>query len=235
MLNSLFEIKRIAAMILTIALMTFAVVMLVSCSGGGSSGTGGRRFEGTLRSFTNAPLSNVTVALGETGDSTVSDTNGTYVLQTDGTPNDVTYLFEGDGFSASVRINVTSQSAAVVVIDFQIDTEKGTATPTKIDEREDSNESDDHGSSSGDDDSSSSSSSSSGRDDDDQGHDDDNTGSDDDDKDDDNDSSSSSGEEDDSGSGDDNDSSSSSGADDDDEDDNSSSSRNEDDEQDEYD
>ncbi len=109
------------------------LLALLSGCGGGSAGTGGRTLTGTVETAQAQPLPGVTVTLAETGDSAVTDANGSFVIVADEIPPNANLVMHApnlditvpvvagpDGGSAvrvSVTINPATQSAAVRVLD----------------------------------------------------------------------------------------------------------------------
>jgi hypothetical protein len=137
------------------------IFLLTSC-GGGTQGTGGVTVEGRIIDTANNPLSAITITSIESGNSTTSDSNGAFLLDTE--DKDVIELeFRGNNLVASTAISNVSSNTRKLSATFRVDKTKNKVTPENIREREDDN--DDNG---GDDD---------GDDDSDSNDDDDNSGS----------------------------------------------------------
>lgn len=145
------------------------VVLACGCSGGGSSGTGGQRYEGAVLSRTGAAVANASVTVLETGAVDVTDTNGNFVIDSERVTGDVSLGVDTDGTSFTVSIAGVPEDADTIRLQIEIDEDSGTGSANDVRfERDDNNSSDDdhsgdHSGSGGGD--SSSSSSSSGGDD----------------------------------------------------------------------
>lgn len=133
-------------------------VTVVGC-GGGSSGTGGQQYQGTILSRTSQPLPGVKVTIAQSGDNTVTDTNGYYSVITDAGSGSVTYIFEAPGIQIQFTLEGVPGNASVVTVNFVLDEQEQSADPTlvDIDENDSSSSDDDNGSSASSDDNSSSS------------------------------------------------------------------------------
>lgn len=128
-------IRKIAFAFIPVSLF----LLTLGCSGG-TSGTGGKEFKGTLtrsvlrsvRTDTATPLVGVTVTLGETGDSDTTDEFGTYSIRSNVTGASVEYFFESETLSTSFTLDDLPSSAATVSVDFGIDESTNQVQPTKI-------------------------------------------------------------------------------------------------------
>lgn len=111
------------------ALIVIAFLLsLSSCAGGGSQGTGGLRYQGTLYADSSTlklrdfmPLSGITVTIGATGDSAISDEHGFYSIETDWVASEVEILFDAAGFSAKYTLSGVPENARRVTLDFSVD------------------------------------------------------------------------------------------------------------------
>ena len=215
-------------------MLTTLFVGLSSC-GGGSKGTGGHRFEGSVRTTTGIPVSNATVSVQITGDTALTDVGGNFVVETALISGDIQLTVESEGAQYSTTLSDIPAEPSIINVTLEVDPDANQINPSDITirDKDDSSNNDSNNESSDD------SSDDDVMDDDDQSESDDDStsGSSDSDDDDDNSSSSSSSddeseddesEDDDSSSssssGDDDDSSSSSSSGDDDDDSSSSSS-----------
>jgi flagellar biosynthesis GTPase FlhF len=98
-----------------------AFVVCTACAGG-SSGTGGRTYDGTVTSSsTGRTLSGVTVMIEGTGDTAVTDAGGHYTIESDSEEETVVFEFNGPSIEASYTLPNVSSNAEVVTADFEIE------------------------------------------------------------------------------------------------------------------
>lgn len=91
------------------------VAALFGCAGG-SRGTGGQLFDGSVFDGTGRALIGVTVTVTGTGDSSTTGADGSYSILTDVVSGDVEFLIEGPGFTArSIAAGVPADATHVVV------------------------------------------------------------------------------------------------------------------------
>ena len=135
-MEQLVKTKKFLLLCLTVGLLT-----LLACSSGGSSGTGGRRFEGVVISRTGEPLPGVRLSALETGDETVTDERGLFVLDASTSPGDVAVGVDGDGFSATITVNEVPDSAVRIVIEVEVDQDTGAASVVEVEIKTDDDDS----------------------------------------------------------------------------------------------
>ncbi len=94
----------------------------LGCSGGGSSGTGGLRIDGTVLSRQGAaPLSGLTVTVSQTGDSAVTDMSGTFSIATSQVVGDAELLIESSTLSSRAQVSGIPSDASVVTVRISVD------------------------------------------------------------------------------------------------------------------
>ncbi|MCB0324727.1 MAG: carboxypeptidase regulatory-like domain-containing protein, partial [Bdellovibrionales bacterium] len=116
------------------ATLAVLFLLLAGCAGGGSRGTGGFEYRGTLLSRTGAPLVNIEVTIAQTGDSDLTDENGLYEILSDPPTGPVQILLRSEGFSSEVTIPPPTAAAVGLRVDIALDETTGTAEPIAVDE-----------------------------------------------------------------------------------------------------
>ena len=104
--------------LLRLALVTL-VVGCLGC-GGSTSGTGGVTIEGKLLTVTSTPISGVTVTVLDTGDSSVTDSTGGFLIETLDTLTNPEFLFEGSGINARLRVAEIEDDVTSVTVKFEL-------------------------------------------------------------------------------------------------------------------
>lgn len=101
--------QRFFRIVFTIPIV-IALAAGVSGCGGGTSGTGTRTYEGDVSGSSGEKIANLTITLEQTGDSTITDTAGHFVLLSEAT-EEVTLLLDGANVHTSVSVpNVPVES-----------------------------------------------------------------------------------------------------------------------------
>lgn len=117
--------------------LLFAALFVLSACAGGSSGTGGRTYDGTVTSSsTGRTLSGVTVMIAGTGEAAVTDAEGRYSIESTSEESTVTFEFNGPSIQASYTLSDISPAAEVVNADFEISEETEEVVLTHVDVRE---------------------------------------------------------------------------------------------------
>ena len=124
------------ALALVACIMT---IFVISCSGG-SKGTGSRDYLGRLVDLFGAPLPGVTITIGNTGESAITDDNGDYVVMSSFRDSVIEYFFDSPAISTSATIENVSSAARTLIVDFRVDTTNNSVEPTRIEEIEDEQE-----------------------------------------------------------------------------------------------
>jgi hypothetical protein len=94
----------------------FLLMILCSCTGcgGGISGTGGKRFEGTLVEDQEKPLSGVTVTLQETGEMTTTGSSGMFVIDSSAELSSAHFIFLSSEIAGEVTVKSIPEEAQIV-------------------------------------------------------------------------------------------------------------------------
>lgn len=119
---------------LLIASLCATLAIFVSCAGGGSRGTGGFEYTGSLVSRTGTPLVEVQVTILQTGDSDITDENGVFQIFSDPPNGNTEFIFEREDFTATVTVAEVSRSAVALEVTFQVDEQSGAAETISINE-----------------------------------------------------------------------------------------------------
>jgi uncharacterized phage infection (PIP) family protein YhgE len=107
--------------------MISCLAFLLSCAGGGTSGTGGIQFSGSVskslaKALNGEPLANVQVTLAETGESDVTDTEGRFEINSSATDlPTATLLIESAEIISSVLISDIPNNTRSVDVDLAVD------------------------------------------------------------------------------------------------------------------
>ncbi|MCC6219948.1 MAG: carboxypeptidase regulatory-like domain-containing protein [Deltaproteobacteria bacterium] len=86
--------------------LAISLFLLSGCAGGGTVGTGGAAFEGTITSAKNGPLPNISVTIAETGETATTDESGQFSIETSSISGDVELLVEGETEQGSISETV---------------------------------------------------------------------------------------------------------------------------------
>jgi hypothetical protein len=140
--------------------MIIVLGVLGGC-GGGTQGTGGIAIEGRILKTDGTGLSDTTVTVAQTGDSTTTDQNGSFSLRTS-VVGDASLLLESTTFSTEVAIGTVSTNTATVRLTISVNEDDNSSSIDEIefeerDDDDDGNSGSNNGSSDDDDDDSSSS------------------------------------------------------------------------------
>lgn len=103
------------------------ISILTSC-GGGTSGTGLSNYEGQLRDVSGDPIPNAKVTIIESGDGTVTDQNGSFIIQTEPLSEPGTILIETQsGSDSTVALQSAADENESLHVDIILDPEQSTA------------------------------------------------------------------------------------------------------------
>lgn len=110
----------------------FFAAILGGC-GGSTQGTGGVTVEGRLLEVSGAPVNGAVVTVLTSGDSTLTDVNGAFVLGASG--EQIELLFESGTTSAAASLAITPATRTVVAT-FTLDRERGEVEVDEFELRE---------------------------------------------------------------------------------------------------
>lgn len=100
--------------------------------GGGTISTSRIQVTGNLADSANSPLANVEVTIAETGDTTVTDSLGDFTIESDAGNESLTFLFNGQAFSADSEVGNIPANAREIKIRFVFEPGGGTVTPVDV-------------------------------------------------------------------------------------------------------
>ncbi len=100
---------------------TVALLFLGGC-GGGTSGSGLRTYEGRVSSTTGEALPGVIVTIETTGDSSVTDSEGAFVIKSDASGDGVPFLLESPEFKNRFVIENVPDESARISMDLTVNT-----------------------------------------------------------------------------------------------------------------
>lgn len=98
--------------------LVFVILFNGGGCGGGTRGSGGQLFEGVVSDSSSRSLSGVSVTILLTGDSAVTDENGSFVIATADVSGGVEFLLESPQFSGKVVTQNIPADAARVFVSF---------------------------------------------------------------------------------------------------------------------
>jgi len=110
-----------------------AFLFLSGCGGGttGTGGTGSDEFAGRIVSISGKPIVSANVVIEETGDSTVSDNNGDFRIETSTvTPKQATLLVETASAHGSVVVDQLPDGPAIIEVSLQLDEKQNSLAVT---------------------------------------------------------------------------------------------------------
>lgn len=102
---------------------------LASC-GGGTSGTGMNTYEGRMAYDSGAPIEGATLTVESTGDSTTTDSNGEFVVNSKASGPEVVILGETSVFSERITVRNVFQEHSRIRVNVTIDSVKQHASTT---------------------------------------------------------------------------------------------------------
>jgi hypothetical protein len=111
-------------------ILSFSLLWGGGC-GGGTRGSGGQFFEGLVSDSNSRSLSGVTVTIFATGDSAVTDENGSFEIQTTSVSGAVEFLLESGSFSGKVATENVPQDAKRIFVSFVVGV--GMSPPIRVD------------------------------------------------------------------------------------------------------
>ena len=129
------------------SLFCLVLSFLIACAGGGSSGTGIKRIEGVLfitdtgevgtsiisrELIARDALAGATVTVAETGDSTVSAEDGSFLIETRLGASEITLLIDINEISTSAELGSVPSGNVDVSVDIEVDSSNNKATPTRV-------------------------------------------------------------------------------------------------------
>jgi len=112
-----------------------AILALCPGCGGGSSGTGGQRYEGQVVVRSGQPAAGVEVRLDATGDRTITSADGSFVIETDRLSGDVPFTITSASVSASTIVRDVPAEASVVSVTFELDEARSSVETTRVEVR----------------------------------------------------------------------------------------------------
>lgn len=106
--------------ICAINLLLLPLIFAVGC-GGGTSGTGLSNYEGSLKDVSGNPIADAKVTLLESGDTTVTDTNGAFLLQTEPLAEPPTLFIETPaGTDSTVPLHSAAEANDRLHVDIEL-------------------------------------------------------------------------------------------------------------------
>ena len=111
-------------------IISILCLILIGC-GGGTSGTGGITVSGRVASTTNEPVTDAAVTVVETGQSTNTNSSGTFSLFAS-TQSNFNLLVETDDISSALPVTGIDSDVSSVEIDVSVDKENRTASTKKV-------------------------------------------------------------------------------------------------------
>lgn len=116
------------------ALMVSAFIfVLAGCMGGGSSGTGTKTIEGQIQTPSDQPVSGAVVTVVETGESTVTNSEGEFVIESSASPGDVELEIKTPEVTTTVTVPATAaDESSAVSVDLEVDQNQSTVTATNV-------------------------------------------------------------------------------------------------------
>lgn len=99
----------------------FVSVILVGC-GGGTDGSGLKTYEGNVSSKEGRVLSGVNVTIETTGESSVTNSNGQFVIKSDAYGAEVPFILESSEFENRFILKDITESSARITMDISVDT-----------------------------------------------------------------------------------------------------------------
>ena len=94
---------------------------LGSCQSGGSVGTGGHRFEGSVQNRELLGVAGVQVTVLETGDAIITNADGAFALDTALVSGDLQFELRSEQQEVNVTVQGVPAEPSVIVVVFQID------------------------------------------------------------------------------------------------------------------
>lgn len=117
-------------------IMSFIVIITVALStfgcGGGSEGTGSRSITGRVLKSDDTPFSGAVVELIQTGDETVTDINGSFVLKTDFSGPDGELSITSDDIAAVVPLPEVDSDTTTLNLDITVEVGTGEISTTSV-------------------------------------------------------------------------------------------------------
>jgi hypothetical protein len=133
----IFKDRKVVKQLLAHVSGLFGLLVLVcgllsasSCGGGttGTGGTGSSEFSGRITSLEDFPLVGASVVLTETGDSTVTDNDGSFVMESDFDGPNATLLIETTSVQASTTITDLPPGPHDVNVELKVDEQRNSVT-----------------------------------------------------------------------------------------------------------
>lgn len=100
------------------------ILILVSCAGGGTSGTGvasARILSGTVTQSEGEPVANAVVTIEETGESDLTDENGRFEIGTDLVADSYNIQIQGENLDTTVAVDTVSSDTQNMQVDIGLD------------------------------------------------------------------------------------------------------------------
>ena len=115
-------------------LVLIAVIMLLACSAcsGGSRGTGGKDITGKVQNSASEPVVGAQVTILESGDSGVTDSNGSFAIVSP-VSGTLTFLVETVDLNTQVALDNVPEGPAEIDLDIEVDEEDDSSEITRVD------------------------------------------------------------------------------------------------------
>lgn len=121
--------------ILTYLLSGLLVLLLISCAGGGTRGTGLGGFRiitGTIVESNDLPVEGATVTIVETGESDLSDQNGEFQIETQSENANLQLQVQKDDFDTTIEVNDLDQETNNLNLEISIETQENIASVSTL-------------------------------------------------------------------------------------------------------
>lgn len=113
------------------SILLLSLLFFASC-GGGTSGSGLKRYEGRIATADNQALSEISVTIENTGDSSVTNSGGEFVIDSQAAGPDVNFLLESPDFISRFVLKDIPEDSSHVTMHVLVDPESQVAEVQKI-------------------------------------------------------------------------------------------------------
>ena len=116
-----------------LVILSAIVVFCIACAGG-SRGTGSTILTGRILTIQGSPLANIIVADAETGESTRSDSTGSYSLESNSRSSalEIVYSSEDSVFNESVLVEEIAENIVQTNIDISVDVARNVIAESSV-------------------------------------------------------------------------------------------------------
>lgn len=97
------------------------IALAIQACGGGTGGTGIKAYEGNVRTLDQKPLSNARLTIEDTGDSSITDQEGNFILYSRAFGAHVRFLIETPQFSQSFTLTDISADSSRINVGLVVD------------------------------------------------------------------------------------------------------------------